>query len=70
MGEPWIFLWVICLFGLFVIGLAVYDYVDRKKRGQQIKLWKYAVAVFGGLVLAFPVLSGVMTSLPRFFLQK
>ena len=30
MGEPWIFLWVISLLSLFVIGLAVYDYLDRK----------------------------------------
>ena len=35
MGEPWIFLWVIGLLGLFVIGLAVYDYLDRKKRGER-----------------------------------
>ena len=70
MGEPWIFLWVIGLLGLFVIGLAVYDYLDRKKRGQPMKLWKYALAILIDMVLMFPVISGVMTSLPRFFLRK
>lgn len=64
MGEPWIFLWVICLIGLFVNILAIYDYVDRKKRGQQIKLWKYALAISIGLVLMFPVVSGIVGTLP------
>ena len=67
MGEPGVFLWVVCLIGLFVISLAVYDYVDRKKRGQQIKLWKYALAILIGLLLMFPVVSGIVTSLPKFF---
>ncbi len=67
MSEPWVFLWVVCLIGLFVIGLAVYDYVARKKRGQQIKLWKYALAILIGLCLIFPVVSGIVTSLPKFF---
>lgn len=67
MGEPWVFLWVVCLIGLFVISLAVYDYVDRKKRGQQIKLWKYALAILIGLLLMFPVVSGIVTSFPKFF---
>ena len=70
MNNPWIFLWAICLIGLFVIGLAVYDFVDRKKRGQPIKLWKYAVAIVIGLVLMFPVIPGIVTSLPRFFQHR
>ena len=70
MGEPWIFLWVICLTGVFVIGLAVYDYVDRKKRGQQIKLWKYGLVLLVGLVLMWPVLWGLVGTLPLFFQRR
>ena len=43
MGEPWILMWVLFGAGLFVIFVVVYDYLDRKKRGQAIKLWKYAL---------------------------
>ena len=67
MYNPWIFLWVMCLLGLFVIILAVYDYLDRKKRGQQIKLWKYVLVGLVGLALVWPILAGLVYSLPKFF---
>ncbi|MBE6962905.1 MAG: hypothetical protein E7445_10715 [Ruminococcaceae bacterium] len=60
MGEMWIGIWGISLIGLFVIGVAVYDYFDRKKRNQEIKLWKYLLAMIVGLFLMFPILSGVV----------
>ena len=65
MSEPWILMWVLFLAGLFVIGVAVYDYLDRKKRGQEIKLWKYVLAVLVGLVLMWPILAGLAYSLPK-----
>ena len=58
MGEMWMGLWVFSFGGLFVIAVAVYDYFDRKKRNQEIKLWKYLLAIIAGLVLMFPILSG------------
>ena len=70
MSEPWILMWVIFLAGLFVIGVALYDYLDRKKRGQPIKLWKYVLAVLIGLVLMWPILVGLVYSLPRFFRRR
>ncbi len=30
-------MWGIFFAGVFVIGVAIYDYLDRKKRGQPIK---------------------------------
>jgi len=60
VGEMWIGIWGISLIGLFVIGVAVYDYFDRKKRNQEIKLWKYLLAMIVGLFLMFPILSGVV----------
>ena len=65
MGEQWILLWVLSFAGIFVIGVAVYDYLDRKKRGQEIKLWKYVLAVLVGLVLMWPILAGLAYSLPK-----
>ena len=70
MSEPWILMWVIFLAGLFVIGVALYDYLDRKKRGQPIKLWKYVLAVLIGLVLMWPVVSGILVTLPLFFRRR
>ena len=70
MSEPWILMWVIFLAGLFVIGVALYDYLERKKRGQPIKLWKYVLAVLIGLVLMWPILVGLVYSLPRFFQRR
>ncbi len=67
MGEPWMLLWVLSFAGLFVVGVAVYDYLDRKKRGQEIKLWKYVLVVLVGLVLMWPILAGLAYSLPLFF---
>ena len=67
MGEPWILMWVLFGIGLFVIGVAVYDYLDRKKRGQEIKLWKYVLVVLVGLVLMWPILAGLAYSLPPCF---
>ena len=60
MGEMWIGIWGISLIGLFVIGVTVYDYFDRKKRNQEIKLWKYLLTMIVGLFLMFPILSGVV----------
>lgn len=70
MGEPWILMWVLFLAGLFVIGVAVYDYMDRKKRGQAIKLWKYGLAVLIGMVMMWPVLTGLVCTLPLFFQRR
>ena len=70
MSEPWILMWVIFLAGLFVIGVALYDYLDRKKRGQPIKLWKYVLAVLIGLALMFPVVSGILVTLPLCFRRR
>ena len=70
MSEPWILMWVIFLAGLFVIGVALYDYLDRKKRGQPIILWKYVLAVLIGLVLMWPVVSGILVTLPLFFRRR
>jgi len=67
MGEPWILMWVLFGIGLFVIGVAGYDYQDRKKRGQEIKLWKYVLVGLVGLALVWPILAGVVYSLPKFF---
>ena len=70
MGEPWVLMWVVFGAGLFVIGVAVYDYLDRKKRGQVIKLWKYVLVVLVGLVLMWPILAGLAYSLPLFFQRR
>lgn len=53
-------IWIFTLIGLFIIAVAIYDYFDRKKRNQEIKLWKYLLASMIGLVLMFPVLSGIV----------
>ena len=58
MGELWMGIWI--FIGLFIIAVAIYDYFDRKKRNQEIKLWKYLVAAMIGLVLMFPVLTGIV----------
>ena len=58
MGEMWMGIWFFSFMGLFIIGVAVYDYIDRKKRNQEIKLWKYLLAAIVGLVLMLPILSG------------
>lgn len=60
MGEMWMGIWIFTLIGLFIIAIAIYDYFDRKKRNQEIKLWKYLLAAMIGLVLMFPVLSGIV----------
>ena len=67
MGEQWMLLWVLSFAGMFVIGVAVYDYLDRKKRGQEIKLWKYVLVGLVGLALVWPILAGLVYSLPKFF---
>ena len=61
MGELWMGIWI--FIGLFIIAVAIYDYFDRKKRNQEIKLWKYLLAAMIGLVLMFPVLSGIVLRL-------
>lgn len=53
-------IWIFTLIGLFIIAVAIYDYFDRKKRNQEIKLWKYLLAAMIGLVLMFPVLTGIV----------
>ena len=60
MGENWLGTWAFFFIGLLVIAIAVYDCFDRKKRNQEVKVWKYLVAVIAGLVLMFPILSGVV----------
>ena len=57
MFNPWLAMWFIFFAGVFVIGVAVYDYLDRKKRGQPIKKWAYALTFLIALLLMFPVLS-------------
>lgn len=63
MGELWMGIWI--FIGLFIIAVAIYDYFDRKKRNQEIKTWKYLLAAMIGLVLMFPVLSGIVLWLLR-----
>ena len=65
MGEMWMGLWVFTFIGLFIIAVAIYDYLDRKKRNQEIKLWKYLLATIIGLALMFPILSGIVLWLLR-----
>ena len=60
MGEMWMGIWIFTLIGLFIIAVAIYDYFDRKKRNQEIKQWKYLLAAMIGLVLMFPVLTGIV----------
>ena len=60
MGEMWMGIWIFTFIGLFIIAVAIYDYFDRKKRNQEIKLWKYLLAAMIGLVLMFPVLTGIV----------
>ena len=60
MGEMWMGIWIFTLIGLFIIAVAIYDYFDRKKRNQEIKLWKYLLAAMIGFVLMFPVLTGIV----------
>ena len=63
MGENWMGIWIFSFIGLLIIGIAIYDYVDRKKRGQIIKLWKYLLAILIGLGCMFPIVSGIVLSI-------
>ena len=56
-------IWIFSFIGLFIIGVAIYDYVDRKKRSQTIKLWKYLLAILIGLGCMFPIVSGIVLSI-------
>ena len=60
MGEVWMGIWMFLLLsigiGLLVIFVAIYDYRDRIKRNQEIKRWKYVLAILVGLILASPAL--------------
>ena len=67
MGEQWLLLWVISFIGLLVIAVTIYDYLDRRKRNEEVKLWKYALALIIGLILMYPVLSGLVMTLPKLF---
>lgn len=60
MGEMWMGIWIFTLIGPFIIAVAVYDCAGRKKRRQEIKLWKYLLAATVGLALMFPILSGMV----------
>ena len=51
----WILLWVLFFGGLLVIGCAVYDWFDRKKRSRSGNILKYALVVVIGLILMLPV---------------
>ena len=70
MGEHWMGMWIISFVGLFVIIVTVYDYLDRKKREQEIKKWKHALALLIGLVLMYPVLGGLAYTLPKFLQRR
>lgn len=60
MGENWMGIWISIFIGFFIITVAIYDYFDKKKRGQEIKIWKYLLAIIVGLALAFPIVSGIV----------
>ena len=60
MGENWRGIWISIFIGFFIITVAIYDYFDKKKRGQEIKIWKYLLAIIVGLALAFPIVSGIV----------
>lgn len=65
MGEMWMGIWVFTFIGLSIIAVAIYDYLDRKKRNQEIIMWKYLLATIIGLALMFPILSGIVLWLLR-----
>lgn len=60
MGENWMGIWISIFIGFFIITVAIYDYFDKKKRGQEIKIWKYLLAIIVGLALVFPIVSGIV----------
>ena len=60
MGENWMGIWIGTFIGAFIIVVAIYDYFDKKKRGQEIKIWKYLLAIIVGLALVFPIVSGIV----------
>lgn len=65
MGEMWMGIWAFAFIGLSIIAAAIYDCFDRKRRNQEISLWKYLLAAIIGSVLMFPVLSGIVLRLLR-----
>ena len=60
MVEKWMGIWISTFIGFFIITVAIYDYFDKKKRGQEIKIWKYLLAIIVGLALLFPIVSGIV----------
>ena len=56
----WMAIWGFALMGLFIIGLTVYDCLDRKRRDVPIKWGFVRLAVLAGLALAFPIVSGLV----------
>lgn len=60
MGEMWLGIWISSFIGLFMIGVVIYDYLDRKKRKQEIKMWKYLLVILIALGLMFPIISGLI----------
>ena len=70
MGQPWILMWILFFAGFFAIGVAAYDYLDRKKREQNTKLWKYVLVFLVSLLLMWPILGGLVYTLPLFFQRR
>ena len=59
-GEHWMGIWIGTFLGVFIIAVAIYDYFSRKKLNQEIKLWKYFLAIVIGLAFSFPIIAGVV----------
>ena len=56
----WMAIWVFAFIGLFIIGLAVCDCLDRKRRSVPIQWGFVLLAVLAGLLAAFPIVSGLV----------
>ncbi len=70
MGEQWLLLWVLSFIGLLVIADTIYDYLDRKRHGKEIKVWKYVLVIIIGLVFMYPVLGALVMTLPKLFQRR
>lgn len=70
MGEIWLVPWVFSFVGLLVIAVAIYDYLDRKKRNQEIKKWKHTLAIVIGVALMWPVFGAIIIRIPFLFGRK
>ncbi|MBQ5754498.1 MAG: hypothetical protein IIV90_02405 [Oscillospiraceae bacterium] len=56
----WQSIWIFSFIGFFIIAVTAYDYADKKKRHAEIKTLKYFLAIAVGLVLALPIISGLV----------